>query len=251
MATHLWIHLGKERELYEQPPLVPSAEQARVFAVPDWADTHLARMLTPANRLGFVLQLGYFQISQRFYVATRYHVADIAYVAQQLRLELNEFAAARYADARYYAHQQLICEQLGIGRFEAAAADRLYQEALRLSSQHLKPSAVFDYLVLFLHEHRLELPTYNTLAGLITRALLAFEKRLLRCLQQHLQPGEQRLLDRLLAADDPDARETDADRRYPLTFLKRIRQGLRAGEIRERVTHFASLRQLFEQLQPL
>ncbi|WP_442905617.1 hypothetical protein [Hymenobacter sp. PAMC 26628] len=100
-----------------------------------------------------------------------------------------------------------------MGRFEAAAADRLYQEAVRLSSQHLKPSAVFDYLVLFLHKHQLELPTYNTLADLITRALLAFEKRLLRRLQQHLHPGEQRLLDHLLAADDPnetDARETDA-----------------------------------------
>ena len=60
--------------------------------------------------------------------------------------------------------------------------------------------------MLFLHEHRLELPTYNTLADLITRALLAFEKRLLHRLQQHLQPGEQRLLDRLLAAIlPPDA----------------------------------------------
>ena len=254
MATHLRIHLGKERELYEQPPLVPAAEQARVFAVPAWADVHLARVLVPANRVGFVLQLGYFQISQRFYVATRYHAADVAYVARQLGLGAADFDPLRYADARYYAHQQLVCEHLGIGRFDAAATERLYQEALRLSSQHLKPAAVFDYLVLYLHEHRLELPTYYTLADVITRALLAFEKRLLHRLQQHLHLAEQRLLDRLLAADDPDvvpAGETDADRRYPLTFLKRIRQGLRAGEIRERVTHFASLRQLFEQLQPL
>ena len=73
-------------------------------------------------------------------------------------------------------------------------------------------------------------------------------------MQQHLHPAEQLLLDRLLATDDPNETapgETNADRRYPLTFLKRIRQGLRAGEILERVTHFASLRQLFEQLQPL
>lgn len=62
MATHLRIHLGKERELYEQPPLVPVAEQARVFAVPAWANVHLLRMLAPANRIGFLLQLGYFQI---------------------------------------------------------------------------------------------------------------------------------------------------------------------------------------------
>ena len=54
MATHLRIHLGKERELYEQPPLVPATEQARVFAVPAWADVHLARMLAPANRVGFL-----------------------------------------------------------------------------------------------------------------------------------------------------------------------------------------------------
>lgn len=72
-------------------------------------------------------------------------------------------------------------------------------------------------------------------------------------MQQHLRPGEQRLLDRLLAADDDaeDPRETATGRRYPLTFLKRIRQGLRAGEIREWVAHFAALRQLFAQLQSL
>ena len=175
-------------------------------------------------------------------------------MAQQLELGPADFDPLRYVDTRYYAHQQLICEQLGIARFDAAATERFYQEAVRLSSQYLKPSAVFDYLVLFLHEHRLELPTCKTLADLITRALLAFEKRLLRCLQQHLQPGEQRLLDRLLAADDPDtpgAGEAYVARRYPLTFLKRIYKGLWAGEIRERVTHFASLRQLFERLQPL
>ena len=158
MATHLRIHLGKERELYEQPPLVPAAEHARVFAVPEWADVHLARMLALANRVGFLLQLGCFQISQRFYVATRYHAADVAYVARQLGLGPDDFDPLRYADARYYAHQQLVCEQLGIARFDAAATERLYQEALRLSSQHLKPAAVFDYLVLLLHKHRLELP---------------------------------------------------------------------------------------------
>ena len=224
MATHLRIHLGKERELYEQPPLVPAAEQARVFAVPAWSDAHLLRILAPANRVGLLLQLGYFQISQRFYVATRYHAA----VVQQMGLGPDEFAAIRYTDARYYAHQQIICEQLDIGRFEAAAADRFYQETVRLHSQHLKPSTVFDYLVLFLHEHRLELPAYNTLADLITRVMLAFKKRLLRRLQQHLQLDEQRLLNRLLAAEEPAAREADADRRYPLAFLKRIHQGLRA-----------------------
>ncbi|AMJ67738.1 DUF4158 domain-containing protein [Hymenobacter sp. PAMC 26628] len=96
MATHLRIHLGKERELYEHPPLVPAAEQARVFTAPDWADAHLLRMLAPANHVGFLLQLGYFQISQRFYVATRYHAADIAYVAQQVGLGADDFAAARF-----------------------------------------------------------------------------------------------------------------------------------------------------------
>ncbi|MBO0361128.1 DUF4158 domain-containing protein [Hymenobacter sp. BT186] len=100
MATHLRIHLGKERELYEQPPLVPAAEQAWVFAVPAWAEPHLARMLAPVNRVGFVLQLGYFQISQRFYVATRYHAADVAFVARQLGVAPAEFAPARYVPGK-------------------------------------------------------------------------------------------------------------------------------------------------------
>lgn len=94
------MHLGKERELYEQPPLVPTAEQARVFAVPDWADEHLARMLAPANRVGFLLQLGYLQISQRLYVVICYHPADMAYVAQQQGPLADAFEATRYADAR-------------------------------------------------------------------------------------------------------------------------------------------------------
>lgn len=103
-------------------------------------------MLAPANGVGLVLQLGYFQISQRFYVATRYHAADVACVAQQLELGAGTFEAARYANARYYAYQQLLREQPGIARFDAAATDRLYQETLRLSSQHLKLAAVFDLL---------------------------------------------------------------------------------------------------------
>lgn len=41
MATHRRNLLDKERELYEQPPQVPAAEQARVFARPAWADARL------------------------------------------------------------------------------------------------------------------------------------------------------------------------------------------------------------------
>lgn len=86
-------------------------------------------MLVLANCVGFLLQLGYFQISPRLYAATRYHAADVAHMAQLLGLGPADFAPLRYAGARYYARQQLICEQLGITRFDAAATGQLYQEA--------------------------------------------------------------------------------------------------------------------------
>lgn len=79
-------------------------------------------------------------------MATRYHAADVAYAAQQLELGPDDFDPLRYADAGYYAHQQLVYEHLDIARFDAAAgltasgaADRHLNHAIALRRALLSP----------------------------------------------------------------------------------------------------------------
>lgn len=73
-------------------------------------------MTAPHSWGGFVLQLGYFQATGRFFSTNRFRAADGAYVHQRYRLDPVEWA--RYDKAIRFHHRQLILQQFGVAPFE-------------------------------------------------------------------------------------------------------------------------------------
>ena len=59
-------------------------------------------------------------------------------------------------------------------------------------TRQVSPSAVFGSLCEFIRTHRIEVPTYYTLAVLITGAFNEFELNLFTLLRQELTPHQMR-----------------------------------------------------------
>ncbi len=80
MARHLPLLDATQRRAFDQPPTFNRPQRQLLFALPDWATQFLATLLAPHSRGGFVLQVGYFKATGRFFPADRFLAADCAYV---------------------------------------------------------------------------------------------------------------------------------------------------------------------------
>ena len=72
-----------EYAAFETPPVFTTLERQRFFDLPPSLEHLLGTFRTPTNQLCFVLTLGYFKATNRFF-ARQFHDPDAIYVARQL-----------------------------------------------------------------------------------------------------------------------------------------------------------------------
>ena len=97
MARHLPLLDATQRRAFDQPPPFNRPQRQLFFALSDWATQFLHTLLAPHSRGGFVLQVGCFKATGRFFPADRFLAADCAYVQQ--RYHLGQVEWARYDKA--------------------------------------------------------------------------------------------------------------------------------------------------------
>src|SRR4029453_9457595 len=81
-ATHAHPHPRGIRD-FETPPVFTTLERQRFFDLSPSLEHLLSTFRTPTNQLCFVLTLGYFKGTNRFF-ARQFHDPDAVYVARQL-----------------------------------------------------------------------------------------------------------------------------------------------------------------------
>ena len=241
----------EDRVHFDSPPQLNSTQRLIFADMPAWAQTYLAAVHTPTNKVGFVLQLGYFRVVTRFFIPDRFPEADLQAVCWQLQVNLDDVRMAEYTHNRtLYRHRAIILTQLGYEAFADSHRLSLSREARRLTHLQTRPALMLDALVDGLRERRIEIPPYNTLREIITQALDAFDARLQGIIEQHLTPADKAVLDTLLDNTSQPGQQQPAGR-YPLTRLKHISQSMQPREIAERVALFRQLQALFVPLAPL
>ena len=246
MARHLPLLDATQRRAFDQPPPFNRSQRQLFFVLPDWAAQFLDTLLAPHSRGGFVLQVGYFKATGRFFPADRFLVADQGYVQQ--RHHLGEVEWARYDKATRFHHRQHILQQFGVLSFEQAEA-AVRQQVTHFARQQMNPVAVFHSAADYIRAHRWELPTYAALAGLVTEAFRTVEQQLTTQLGHHLTPAVRQQLDALFTT--PEEAPAHSHRPYRLTTLKRSLELMRPMAIRANVQDYAVLQTLFSQVYPV
>ena len=246
MARHLPLLDATQRRAFDQPPVFNPPQRQLFFALPDWAAQFLDTLLAPHSRGGFVLQVGYFKATGRFFPVDRFLLADQAYVQQRYRLGAVEWA--RYDKVTRFHHREHILQQFGVPPFEQAEA-AVRQQVTHFARQQMNPVAVFHSAADYIRAHRWEVPTYAALAGLITEAFRTVEQQLTTQLGHHLTPAVRQQLDALFTT--PEEAPAHSHRPYRLTTLKRSLELMRPMAIRANVQDYAVLQTLFTQVYPV
>ena len=85
--TPLIILSKEEIVAFETPPRFTAEERKYYFALPDWAKALITKLETPTSRIGFILQLGYFLATSKFYPKDMFYSEDIAFIQKRFGID--------------------------------------------------------------------------------------------------------------------------------------------------------------------
>ncbi len=239
-----------EKQQFETPPLFTGEERKYFFTLPKWAEEIVSTLRTPASKTGFILQLGYFRASKMFFPKQEFQQQDIAFVARRLQSEGHSVDS--YDKTTLLRHRTIILERLGYKAFTLTIAHQLSQEVNFLLSKQVRMKDIFGNLLQVLEQQKIEIPSYHTLAVLITDGFRTYEKQLLTAIEKQLSVADKQLLDSLLQVDVAYLENDKQDlkiKRYAITLLKRPNQSIKPAKIKANIHDLLILKELFEKLQ--
>ena len=252
--AHIKILHSKEIEEFDTPPLLTGEGRKCFFYVSNHAAQVIKSLQTPTNQLGFLLQLGYFKASNKFFSASKFHLSDIEYVQKKLNINSHEIALSNYTSTTFRRHQEIILKELGFKNFGKGAKKLFRLEALELCKKQIKPRTIFGALIEYLKWKRIEIPQYNTFAEIISISLRKSETRQLLLVENNLTVNTKKLLDGLLEKEDEDCKENESClkiKRYKLTNLKKNSQSVKPLKIKENIDNLESFELLFNDIEPV
>jgi len=238
--TRLAFLSPREKRLFDSPPTLNKRNRPAYFTVTSDVRKTLSALKTPATKVGFLLELGYFEYCAKFFAPEQFRARDIQYVKQLLHLT-QDVDLAEYRSARYRTR---ILAVLGWAAFGDSKAVLVAEHVQLLAQQQLKPQQIFLATVDFCWKHRIEVPSYHQLSEVITDSFNIVESRLLAQLESLLGKDDRSKLDDLLL--------TPPAQGWPvLTQLKIVNQSLRASDIQRNVDACAALADHFYAVEPL
>lgn len=231
-------------ENHDTPPHFTSVQRKRhLYIDKAFREGVLANVRKAENRVFLALAYRYFCYTNQFFNTAKQ--SDIKFVAHQLGCQRPPDWDSYHRDTRK-RHHQLILEFMGVKAYSSEEAQALVKRENRTFAISQRPFKLcFQNLVSKLRKQRLEIPSYDLLAGSIERAYSQHEQGLLATLDEHLPVSTKNKLDTLF-----DKLPERHARAYQLTLLKKFSQKLRPTEISKNVDAFRTLHELFVQIQP-
>ena len=186
------------RQRFDNPPVL-SLDQKMIFLqAPQWAAEYVKTLQTPSNKVGFLLQVGYFRVVSWFFGSNRFHQSDVDYVAERISVDVNAVQMTDYEGRTSLRHREDILGYFGFAPFDKSSIETLIEETKRLAHVQTRPYLIFEGIVDFLQSHHIEIPTYQSLKTILDKALTSFEQNLESILNKYLTTADILLLEQLL-----------------------------------------------------
>ena len=239
-----------EYATFETPPVFTTLERQRFFDLSSSLEHLLSTFRTPTNQLCFVLTLGYFKATNRFF-ACQFHAPDAVYVARQLGGLPGMFDLRAYEDTTARRHRQIILDHLGFQAFEEPAKHRLLTEIHPLIRSQARPKAIVLHALDILARRKTEIPSAYLLTELIVREIRRHKGTLTEAIDAQV-PAESRALLEILLAKPAEGTESPPHvQRFKRTLLKTISQSTKPAKIAATLDDWHTLQLLHTEFSPI
>lgn len=240
--TKLTLLSTLEQRRFDSPPKFSTTERQLHFSLTKDDLAFIKRIRTPENKLGFVLQLGYFKAYGKFFTAQQFRRQDAEYVARILHIfpENIDISLPFYNKKTPSDHRKQILTLLGWQPFNHTQQQKTIDHLQWLIQKQLSPKHVFLSAIDFFWQNKIEMPSYHSLSTLITDAYNHFEQGLINVLASKLTQDHRDKLDQWVGAANKKSMQ-----RPLITLVKQVNQSLKASDIQENVEAFKIFRDHF------
>jgi hypothetical protein len=245
--TKLVILSSSEQRRFDAPPKFNADDRALYFSLSNNELKLIKKLRTITNKVGFVLQLGYFKANGKFFTVEQFRRFDIDYVANSLGALPINVGLSSYQKKIPHDHRKRILELLGWQPFDAAQQEKVAEHVTWLVQRQLSLKPVFLSIIDFCWQNKIELPSYNALATCITNAYNHFEQKLIDIVSNKLTQYHREKLDQLSGFGVNKKRL----QRPPITLIKQVNQSLRPSDIQENTEAFKVFKEYFNEFKPL
>lgn len=229
---------------FNRPPIFTSEEQELYFSTYSQFEEEFSLLRDTDAKIGFILQLGYFKHSGRFYEVSQFFEKDIQFVFRQLgwKQKLPNFKESYSSQIAYY-HRGKILLLLGWSSFEDKQAEFTRRVGL-LIDQQLLPRKVLWKVQAYLFENKIEAPAYDTYLKAINAALLESSLKISSLLAQHISKEDKAILDLFITRERKN-------QKTQITTIRHISQSEELKAIKESLEIYKQLRERLDLLSPL
>ena len=232
-----------EAKQFDLPPKFNKSQRERYFNLDVKFMAKVGRTRGNVNKIGLILQYGYFRASGKFYLTSQFHTSDMRFVAKMLGVDLPRLFRKQYVDRSRNNHRKAILSILGYSSFKQNIT--LFREVVSdLVSKHISPRKVVFSLIDWLNEKKIEVPRYNKFAEEIGKQYNEFEQNIIKQLSLVVTETDKLALDGLIE-------KSEYYQRPLMVGLKTIRQSIQPNQINKSVHGFIIIKKLFNELCPL
>ncbi|MCP3659466.1 MAG: DUF4158 domain-containing protein [Bacteroidetes bacterium] len=228
-------------EIYERP--VFTLEDRNYYFKLDEAElSHIIKSKSIIVQVSFILQLGYFKYSYRFF---NFNFLDCK--------EDSEYIIKRYFDNYDFKSLKRICSEKTILKqrneilkflsFKSFSEfeEKFCNKARKIAKIDTNPKYIFRELLRYSHKYQFIFPAYSTVQKIISKALTYEENRIFDLLAQ--------LMDPKLKEDINSLIDKESKSRYLLTLIKSPSSGFSYGSVLKELKKKESLQEIYKRSQ--
>lgn len=233
-----------EAKKFDCPGILTQADRKEIFKIDPSLDTLLGQTKKISNKLGLLLQYGYFKDNHKFFTQNKFRKDDIRFVAAKLSIDIPKDSSFEYSDRMRQKHRSLILQTLGYSNFNDAT--KTFESATdEMVSKQAHPAKILSSIVALLITKKIEVPSYDYIARMLTIKYNEFEKEIIKKIKTNISEPQQEALAQLLVT-------VEGDYQRPLvTRLKHINQSTRPAKIKYGIRNFLIIKKLFFEIKPL
>lgn len=240
-----------EREAFDAPPVLTSAERKQYFDFPIGLLKLAATLRTPTNIVCFLTTAGYFRATRKFFAGS-FSTTDLEYVAYEQQIAFSEVNPETYDKQTAGRHRRLIIEFFGFTELNLASESIIREEMTSLIRARLKPRLILVRVVESLIRHRVVVPSYDLLSKLILEQLHEYKATIVRLIEEHLSEMGRQRLDALLEKEGTVVQDGPGSaHRYRLTLLKKFSQSTKPSKINASIEDLHILQTLYLEFEPI